>query len=119
MADVIRFTHPETDLEVEVPAKFEICGRCEGRGKHVNSAIDGNGLSSQDFDEDPDFREDYFSGNYDVRCEECGGNRVTLEPDWDKMSPEVKKVYSEYLDGERDWAATFRAERDAERRMGA
>jgi hypothetical protein len=42
----------------------------------VNPSIDGNGLTSADFDEDPDFREAYFSGAYDVPCPWCHGQRV-------------------------------------------
>lgn len=58
-------------------SKFAVCPRCEGTGTIVNPSIDGNGLSAEDFEEQgEDFREDYFAGVYDVRCPECGGNRV-------------------------------------------
>ena len=63
-------------IGLELPAKRIICPRCDGEGKHVNPNIDGNGLSQEDFAEDPDFAESYFTGLYDVSCEECGGNRV-------------------------------------------
>ena len=64
------------ELTVELPGKCIVCPRCNGSGSHVNPAIDGHGLSSEDFAEDPDFEEAYFSGRYDVRCEECHGNNV-------------------------------------------
>ena len=48
-----------------LPTKFEVCGTCGGRGSHVNPSIDCGGLSSDDFDEDPDFRDAYFNGSYD------------------------------------------------------
>lgn len=58
-------------------AAFAICPTCEGKGSHVNRAIDGNGITGEEMAElGPDFFEDYMSGVYDVRCEECGGNRV-------------------------------------------
>lgn len=61
---------------VTVRLEWEVCGTCGGAGKHVNPSIDSHGLTREDFDEDPDFREDYFSGRYDVTCNECGGRRV-------------------------------------------
>lgn len=86
-------------------AKFEICPRCQGEGKHVNPSIDGNGLSSEYFDEmGDDFREDYFSGVYDVTCHECNGQRVV-------KAHEAKT--QEELDEEewdREWAAEMRKE---------
>lgn len=63
-------------LDVILPAKRIACPRCEGSGRHVNPAIDGQGLSSEDFAEDTDFAESYFSGAYDVRCETCEGEKI-------------------------------------------
>jgi RecJ-like exonuclease len=56
--------------------KLKICPRCEGRGKHTNPNIDGHGLSREDFDNDPQFEEDYFAGVYDVKCHKCKGEKV-------------------------------------------
>lgn len=105
--------------EVELPAKFEVCGRCRGEGKHVNPAIDGNGITREQFDEDPDFQESYFSGVYDVSCEECGGKRVVLEVDEaackaQGLDTELKAFYEH----QRDMRA-MDLEVEAERRMGA
>lgn len=119
MADVIRFTHPDTDEEIVIPSKFEVCDNCRGSGKTVDPAIDGNGLSREQFDEDPDFGEEYFSGAYDVVCRECHGKRVILEPDWDRMTPELREVYGNYVHEEAMARRSDRLERDAERRMGA
>lgn len=55
---------------------FALCPTCRGRGTHVNPNIDGGGLTSDDFADDPDFYDDYFAGNYDVSCSECDGRRV-------------------------------------------
>jgi hypothetical protein len=68
-------------LNILLPAKRVVCPRCDGSGTHVNPSIDGNGLTAEDFVEDPDFRESYFSGVYDVRCERCDGNNVVDEID--------------------------------------
>jgi hypothetical protein len=53
-----------------------ICPVCDGEGKTVNPDIDANGLTREDFDEDPDFAEDYRSGLYDITCAACNGQRV-------------------------------------------
>lgn len=71
----------DTDEEVEVPLKWIVCGLCDGRGKHVNPSIDANGLTREDFEEDPSFRRSYLRGDYDVPCYRCSGQRV--EPDSD------------------------------------
>jgi predicted methyltransferase len=100
---------------VTVALKYEVCPTCEGRGKHVNPSIDCNGLTAEDFAEDPDFREEYMSGRYDVACYECKGKRVVLDLDRDNVDSAVlariNMMLKEREDDER--------ERAAERRMGA
>jgi hypothetical protein len=53
-----------------------LCPVCNGEGKTVNPNIDDNGLTEEDFREDPDFAEDYKSGVYDITCNACHGLRV-------------------------------------------
>lgn len=62
---------------VTVPARFDVCGTCDGRGAHVNPSIDSHGLTRDDFAADPDFADEYFGGAYDVTCNECNGRRVS------------------------------------------
>ena len=50
-----------------------ICRTCRGEGTTVNPNIDANGLSAEDFYDDPGFAEDYMSGVYDVSCGACNG----------------------------------------------
>jgi len=95
----------------EVEVRFEICPICNGKGSHVNPSIDCNGLTSEDFDEDPEFARDYMSGAYDVPCNGCRGRRVVPVP----TDPEVLAMIAE--DAAED--AAYRAEVMAERRMGA
>lgn len=115
--EVITFTYFDADggeEELELPAVYQVCHTYQGRGTHVNPAIDGNGLTAEDFDEQgPDFVEDYFSGVYDVRCDECGGARVVLEVDEERADKAVLDKYNEQLDRrERDRQAEL-----AERRF--
>jgi hypothetical protein len=53
-----------------------VCPVCNGEGKTVNPNIDAHGLTREDFDEDPDFAEDYMAGVYDITCAACNGMRV-------------------------------------------
>ncbi len=95
-----------------VQSKFEVCGQCQGSGTMVDPRVDAGGLSQEDFDEDPEFREDYFSGRYDMRCNQCKGQRVV-------PALIFPKAIQEFLESwERDsWDDA--AESAAERAMGA
>lgn len=107
------------EIEVELPAKNEVCGRCEGEGKHTNPAIDGNGISQEQFDEDPDFEEAYRSGRYDVTCERCGGKRVELVVDAAECKRQgLHKELSDYYQHRRE-IREVEAIYESERRMGA
>lgn len=66
--------------------KYQICPVCDGEGKTVNPDIDSNGLTREDFDEDPDFREDYMSGMYDITCKACKGLRVVTAEQIEALS---------------------------------
>lgn len=69
-----------------VKAAFDVCSLCRGKGTHVNPSIDAHGITCEEFDDDPDFREEYMSGAYDVHCYECGGKRVVPVPGDDLAS---------------------------------
>ena len=87
--------------------EMQLCPTCQGRGTHVNRAIDGNGITGAEMDElGEDFREDYFAGRFDVRCEECKGANVVPVP-----TPEEEEAATE------KWMAE--AEQRAEMRVGA
>tara|TARA_Y100000310_G_C20326317_1_gene643170 strand:- start:34 stop:483 length:450 start_codon:yes stop_codon:yes gene_type:complete len=73
---VVHFGDEDEEVSTSLPVKFEVCSLCNGRGVHTDPSIDCNGLTSDDFHDDPDFEESYFSGNYDVTCYECAGRRV-------------------------------------------
>jgi hypothetical protein len=102
------------EMTVTAPVTFEVCETCEGRGRHVNPSIDAHGISREEFDEDPDFRENYFLGTYDVECAECHGRRVS--PVLAEHCPaDVRARIEEKAQDE----ANYAAECAAERRMGA
>lgn len=107
--------YDDEDNEVKMPMRKEVCDRCHGEGAHVNPAIDGHGITSDEMEElGDDFREDYLSGRYDVRCEECDGLRVVDVLDRERCTPEQLKAWDEAEQAEYD----YRAERAAELRAG-
>jgi hypothetical protein len=72
---------------------YVVCPTCEGRGSHVDPGVDRHGLSREDFDADPDFREDYFSGAYDVPCGQCQGLRVVPDVNEATTKPAILAAY--------------------------
>jgi hypothetical protein len=103
-----------SEVEMEIPLKFEVCDTCQGTGEHVNPSIDCDGLTCEDFDDDPDFAESYCSGAYNVTCYGCGGKRVQMDVDLARCSPEQKKVMEEMIEQQ----ARDMQERAWERKMG-
>ncbi len=98
-------------LEEQLPSKFIVCPTCDGRGTHVNPAIDDEGISAEQFDDDPDFADAYFSGRYDVMCFECGGNRVVPVPDESRCSSEQIGRWRDRVDDHDNYDAELAAER--------
>jgi len=89
--------------------EWSVCPTCLGRGRHVSPNIDADhGVAWEEFDEDPDFYEEYMSGAYDVECAECGGRRVV---------PVLREPCRE-LDDYRRQIEEHRALCEAERRRG-
>jgi RecJ-like exonuclease len=101
------FTEAGVEIEVSLPAKFEVCPTCAGKGTHVNRAIDGNGLTHEDFDADPDFAEAYRRGDYDVPCTECQGERVVAVVDEARFTADARAQWDQHCRAEkearRDW----------------
>ena len=98
---------------LEVPAIFSVCDTCGGHGSHVNPSIDAHGISREEFDEDPDFRDDYFLGRFDVPCAECRGEKVVPEIA-DHCPEELRKRAEKW----REEFYDYQRECEAERRMG-
>ncbi len=101
------------------PAKYEVCYRCEGEGKHVNPNVDGHGISSEEWERDWDEeeREAYFTGRYDVECEECKGHRVIAVVDETLLRETQKVEYQLYKDF-KEQEAHYAYESKREREMG-
>lgn len=102
------------ETEHRIPAQMAVCGRCDGKGRHCNPSIDGNGITQDEWAEWDDDRETYLNGGYDVACYDCGGKNVVPSVDWDALSDEIAERVHEHL----QWEADYAAECEAERRMG-
>jgi len=105
------FDDGEEEELIVVRCRYVVCDVCEGKGTHVNPNIDRNGLSADDFAEDPDFAESYCAGVYDVPCRECGGQRVVPEADPDQNSPALLKKIANAIEGRYADVAESAAER--------
>lgn len=105
--------YDDDDNEVVLQTHKEVCPNCHGEGKHVNRAIDGNGITADEWwnEWDDESREMYLTGGYDVVCEECGGKNVIDVVD--ENDPHYE-LYLEYMKAE--WE--LRAMEEAERRAG-
>ena len=113
MARTIKFISVDGNEE-EIPARYVVCERCEGSGTHTNPNIDENGLT-HDMVDDPEFMQNYRNGWYDIKCTECNGKRVVLEPDEEGCDPgELDEYYNALHE-----MTTMYAEIEAERRFGA
>ena len=115
---VYLYDDDDNEIEADFPAKYSVCSLCDGTGTHVNPGIDAGGISESDFDDDPDFRESYMSGVYDVPCYECNGTRVVPEIESTHFNDKQKELYKLLLKKLED-DAYFDEIRDMERRMGA
>lgn len=108
------FTKNGLELALRLPVKMEVCSRCEGRGTHVNPAVDGNGITAEEWanDYDDDTREAYMSGRYDIQCEECQGANVVPAVDESKLTPLRKLMFKAYLKQQREISDSERADRE-------
>lgn len=106
------------EMVVEIPIKLEVCQSCQGRGTTVDPAIDGDGITREQFDEDPDFEEAYYGGAYDIPCPNCHGDNVEAFPDESRMTPEQAGWWDTYCENAHDRYMSY-LESQAERRFGA
>lgn len=95
---ITHVTRSGDEFEVELPSRKAVCPRCDGEGKHVNPSIDSHGITREEFDEDPDFEEAYFRGDYDVTCYECKGANVVDEVDEDKLTKRQRLLYNRHIE---------------------
>lgn len=111
----------DEERELEVPARWEICSRCDGEGHHSDPAIDGNGITQSEWAEwDEEDRHNYMSGAYDVCCKECSGSGKQLVVDavaFKEKSPEDFRRWHKAEKDEQEYRHMADSEARWERRM--
>jgi hypothetical protein len=127
--DVMKVTYSDDngdEVEVELPSKNEVCGRCEGHGTHLNPSIGSYAYSAEEFDESFPTEEDkqeYFrrGGIYDVTCETCKGKSVVQVVNEEACTTEEQKEhlksYKKHLEDQAEYERECRAERRMEAMM--
>ena len=124
MAFTINVTYENDDNEevvLTLPAKNEVCWRCEGFGCHLTPSIGEHAYTPEEFNEsfdDEESRSEYFKrgGMYDVTCEECHGKNVLSVIDEENIPANLKDQYAEFCRFE-ERQAQFEAEDRATERM--
>jgi RecJ-like exonuclease len=101
-------------VEVQLPARWEICDRCNGEGK---SSAHLGAFTGDQMREDPDFAEDYMNGMYDKSCHVCSGTGKVKEIIRGSCTTPEQKRALELMDDRAASEAESRAERRAEARM--
>jgi hypothetical protein len=112
---IASFYDEDSETEHTIVLKWVVCVTCDGSGKHVNPSIDANGLTQRDFDEDPEFLDEYMRGSYDVDCYECKGRTTILAIDLESSSKSAIDFYTQYVN---DFHSDIQT-RIGEMRMGA
>jgi hypothetical protein len=100
----------EDGTEKKLPTRWVVCPVCDGKGSHVNPAIDCHGISAEEFAEDPDFAESYAAGEYDQTCNKCQGRTTVRAVDLDALTPEERAAYQRQQRDDADYEAMRRAE---------
>lgn len=120
--DVLEMFREGDDLPKGIlilPARYEVCGRCDGKGTHWHESLD-NGITQEDRERDWDadsWDQLINHGLMDVQCKKCHGQRVVPVPMDTISAPEARKalqIFEEWHREEADYAALCAMER----RMG-
>lgn len=78
---------------ITLPAKFIVCDVCNGKGSHVNPAIDAHGITQEEYSTwSHEEKDDYFNGGYDVPCMTCHGRRVVPVIDEANIKDDQKEL---------------------------
>lgn len=103
------------DEFVNLPAKWTICGTCHGNGAH---SLHLGAITSEDrrLNWDEDSFNDYMSGAYDRKCDDCDGTGKVLQIDRRAMMTEAQKAALKKYDDDAEIDRQLAAEEAAERR---
>ena len=103
----------QSDTDITLPHKWEVCPNCGGKGTFNDWVITADEWWGPDWDDES--REDYLAGTYDQVCDECNGRTTVAVVDEQKCDPTLLARYHQ----EQRELADLAAMEAAERRMGA
>jgi hypothetical protein len=103
--------HLEDGTAKELASKWEVCPCCSGDGK---SSAHLGAITGDQMRDEPDFAEAYKTGEYDRRCDDCGGSGKVRAPDYRAMRPDDARAYRAQLAGDAEIDAIQCAESAAE-----
>lgn len=116
MSHFILFTVTNDDgdeTEHRLPARWHICGTCDGNGSH---SLALGAITQEDREQwDPDEWDCYMSGGYDSTCDACNGSGKVKEVDEKTCDPKLLALYQQNEDDDAEYAHVCAMER----RMGA
>lgn len=95
-------------------AQKAVCPTCDGEGTTLCDPLRGVAFSPEQMHDDPDFRENYFGGAYDVACDQCSGNKIVLEadPEFFNALPEtIREDFERKISNDRRHEAEVESER--------
>lgn len=109
--------------EYELPAKFEVCDKCEGHGFHLTPSIGEHAYTREEFEDtfhEEEDRAEYFKrgGIYDVQCTMCNGKRVIAVVDESLCVSHKQKRLLKLYEAIQNQLAEWRAEEARERKYG-
>lgn len=107
------------EVELVVPARWEVCGDCDGHGSTLRESLRG-GFTESEFNEcfdDEESREQYFmrGGIYDEQCKTCRGRTTVLVPNEAAMSDEQRAALAEWEEDQQERAREERNDRAVRR----
>jgi hypothetical protein len=95
-AEIIRQAIADEEIgRCSIHEEWAICDLCRGSGGHSNRF---GAYSADEWNEqDDEFRENYISGLYDERCDDCNGSGKILVLDEDALSDEARQYLYDYF----------------------
>lgn len=106
----------EEEEVLELPGKWQVCHDCRGEGRTLTGSLRNVAYTREDFDEDPDFAEDYMNKNSCLheQCHTCHGRTTEMVVDEERLKyvkPDVLKAYNQWLKDEDERMAEEAADR--------
>lgn len=118
---LIQDEETESEEELDLPAKKEVCHDCQGHGTVLNESMRNHAYSAEEFQDsfDDDEQRHYFQrgGMYDVLCPTCKGVNVVdvIDREACDRDPKLKIILKRWDEQEEERARFDAMDRATER----